>query len=185
MTETRRTRLGRLLDVIINGAAILAALCILTVGALMMAMSLSREFGINLRGADDLIAWLCAASAFLILAQTFQHGGIVRVEILLNRLTPLWRWRMEWISLLVLLGFCLFALSAFTLFTYQSWDFGDVSQGQIVVPLWIPQIFVAIGCLIFTLAVIDELIRVLRHQKPRYQLLQEERLAAGDFGETL
>ena len=185
MTETSRTRLGRLLDVVINGAAILAALCILTVGALMMAMSLSREFGINLRGADDLIAWLCAAAAFLILAQTFQHGGIVRVEIVLNRLSPLWRWRMEWISLLFLCGFCIFALSAFTLFTYQSWNFGDVSQGQIVVPLWIPQIFVAIGCLIFTLAVIDELIRVLRHQKPRYQLMQEERLAAGDFGETL
>jgi ABC-type spermidine/putrescine transport system permease subunit II len=82
-------------------------------------------------------------------------------------------------------GFCLFALAAFSFFVYQSWDFNDVSQGQIIVPLWIPQIFAAIGCLIFFLAVADELARVLRGNKPRYQQMAEDRLSAGDFGETL
>jgi TRAP-type C4-dicarboxylate transport system permease small subunit len=151
----------------------------------MILMSLSREFGFNLRGADDLIAWFCAASAFLILAQTFQHGGIVRVEIMLTYLSEKLRWVMECVSLLFLLAFCFFALSALGWFTYQSWEFHDVSQGQIIVPLWIPQFFVAFGILLFTLAVIDELLRVLRHEKPRYQVMQEERLAAGDFGESL
>ncbi len=183
--DNRRSRPGQLLDLLIDGAAILAALCILAVGILMILMSLSREFGFNLRGADDLIAWFCAASAFLILAQTFQHGGIVRVEIMLSKLSVHLRWVMECISLFFLLTFCLFALSALGWFTYQSWEFNDVSQGQIIVPLWIPQIFVAIGVLLFTLAVVDELCRVLRHEKPRYQVMQEERLAAGDFGETL
>jgi TRAP-type C4-dicarboxylate transport system permease small subunit len=148
-------------------------------------MSLSREFGINLRGADDLIAWLCAAAAFLILGQTFQHGGIVRVEIFLGTLSPKWKHRLEITSLTVMSIFCLFALSAFSFFVFQSWDFNDVSQGQIIVPLWIPQIFAAIGCLIFFLSVLDELVRVLKGGKPRYQQMAEERLSAGDFGETL
>lgn len=180
-----RSLYGRLLDGLIQGAAALAALCILSICILMVSMSLSREFGINLRGADDLIAWLCAASAFLILGQTFQHGGIVRVEIFIGTLGPEWKRRLEIIGLVVMSGFCLFALSAFSLFVFQSWDFNDVSQGQIIVPLWIPQIFAAIGCLIFFLAVLGELIRVLMGGKPRYQQMAEERLSAGDFGETL
>jgi len=182
---TSRSYYGRLLDGLIQGAAALAALCILSICILMVSMSLSREFGINLRGADDLIAWLCAASAFLILAQTFQHGGIVRVEIFLGTLNAQWRRRLEIIGLTVMSGFCLFALAAFSQFVYQSWEFNDVSQGQIIVPLWIPQIFTAIGCLIFFLAVLDELLRVLRGDKPRYQQMAEDRLSAGDFGETL
>jgi TRAP-type C4-dicarboxylate transport system permease small subunit len=182
---TSRSYYGRLLDGLIQGAAALAALCILSICILMVSMSLSREFGINLRGADDLIAWLCAASAFLILAQTFQHGGIVRVEICLGSLNAQWRRRFEIIGLTVMSGFCLFTLAAFSQFVYQSWEFNDVSQGQIIVPLWIPQIFTAFGCLIFFLAVVDELARVLRGQKPRYQQMAEDRLSAGDFGETL
>jgi TRAP-type C4-dicarboxylate transport system permease small subunit len=82
-------------------------------------------------------------------------------------------------------GFCLFSLAAFSLFVYQSWDFNDVSQGQIIVPLWVPQLFVPICCLILFLAVVDELARVLRGDKPRYQQMAEDRLSAGDFGETL
>ena len=180
-----RSYYGRLLDGLIQGAAALAALCILSICILMVSMSLSREFGINLRGADDLIAWLCAASAFLILGQTFQHGGIVRVEIFLGTLNDVWKKRLEIICLAVMSGFCLFALAAFSLFVYQSWDFNDVSQGQIIVPLWIPQICTALGCLIFFLAVVDELIRVIEGGKPRYQQMAEQRLSAGDFGETL
>jgi TRAP-type C4-dicarboxylate transport system permease small subunit len=183
--QVSRSVYGRLLDGLIQGAAALAALCILSICILMVSMSLSREFGINLRGADDLIAWLCAASAFLILGQTFQHGGIVRVEIFLGTLGPEWKRRLEIIGLAVMSGFCLFALSAFSLFVFQSWDFNDVSQGQIIVPLWIPQIFAAIGCLIFFLAVLDELVRVLKGGKSRYQQMAEERLSAGDFGESL
>ena len=182
---TSRSYYGRLLDGLIQGAAALAALSILSICILMVSMSLSREFGINLRGADDLIAWLCAASAFLILAQTFQHGGIVRVEIFLGTLNAQWRRRLEIIGLTVMSGFCLFALAAFSQFVYQSWEFNDVSQGQIIVPLWIPQIFTAFGCLIFFFAVVDELLRVLRGEKPRYQQMAEDRLSAGDFGETL
>lgn len=180
-----RSYYGRLLDGLIEGAAALAALCILSICILMVSMSLSREFGINLRGADDLIAWLCAASAFLILGQTFQHGGIVRVEIFLGTLGDDWKKRLEIIGLTVMAAFCLFALAAFTLFVYQSLEFNDVSQGQIIVPLWIPQIFTALGCLIFFLAVVDELVRVINGGKPRYQQMAEERLSAGDFGETL
>ncbi|MNY79428.1 hypothetical protein D3C86_2200610 [compost metagenome] len=54
-----------------------------------------------------------------------------------------------------------------------------------MIPLWIPQSFAVLGCVGFLLAVADEWLRVVRGHKPRYQVAHEEKLAAGDFGETV
>ncbi|MFJ4291999.1 TRAP transporter small permease subunit [Cupriavidus sp. NPDC089707] len=175
----------RWLDRLLDLFAALGALCILAVCVIMILMSLSRETAVILKGGDDIVAWLCAASAFLVLGQTFQHGGIVRVEMLLEAVGPRRRRVLEVASLTVCLAFAAYATWALGTFAWQSWDIGDVSQGQIVIPLWIPQSFAVLGIIGFLLAVADEWLRVLRRQKPRYQLAQEAKLAAGDFGETV
>ncbi|QWE95971.1 TRAP transporter small permease [Cupriavidus sp. EM10] len=175
----------RWLDHLLDVFAALGALCILAVCIVMIAMSISRETLFVLKGGDDIVAWLCAASAFLILGQTFQHGGIVRVEMLLDAVGPRRRWPLEVVSLTICLIFAAYAAWALGTFAWQSWDINDVSQGQIVIPLWIPQSFAVLGAIGFLLAVADEWLRVVRRQKPRYQLAQEAKLAAGDFGETV
>ncbi|MBF6991316.1 MULTISPECIES: TRAP transporter small permease subunit [Cupriavidus] len=175
----------RWLDRLLDLFAALGALCIFAVCVIMILMSLSRETAVIFKGGDDIVAWLCAASAFLVLGQTFQHGGIVRVEMLLEAVGPRLRWVLEVVSLTVCLAFAAYAAWALGTFAWQSWDIGDVSQGQIVIPLWIPQSFAVVGIIGFLLAVADEWLRVLRRQKPRYRLAQEARLAAGDFGETV
>jgi TRAP-type C4-dicarboxylate transport system permease small subunit len=53
------------------------------------------------------------------------------------------------------------------------------------VPIWIPQMSFLAGVAIFFIAVVDELVTVLRNQKPAYQLADEARRAAGDFSETV
>lgn len=175
----------RWLDRLLDLFAALGALCILAVCIVMIAMSISRETLIVLKGGDDIVAWLCAASAFLVLGQTFQHGGIVRVEMLLEAVGPKRRWLLEALSLTICLVFAAYAAWALGTFAWQSWDIGDVSQGQIVIPLWMPQSFAVLGAIGFLLAVADEWLRVMRRQKPRYQLAQEAKLASGDFGETV
>ena len=68
-------------------------------------------------------------------------------------------------------------------FVYESWRFHEVAQGLIKIPIWIPQLTFVLGVLIFLIAVLDELVAVLRRQKPAYQLAEEERRARGDFSE--
>jgi TRAP-type C4-dicarboxylate transport system permease small subunit len=70
-------------------------------------------------------------------------------------------------------------------FVYQSWQFDEVAQGLIQIPIWIPQMSFVFGALIFLVAVLDELLTVLRGRKPAYQVAEEERRAAGDFSETV
>jgi hypothetical protein len=42
-----------------------------------------------------------------------------------------------------------------------------------------------VGIIIFFVAIVDELVAVLRREKPAYQLAEEERRARGDFSESV
>src|SRR3954465_13433478 len=76
----------RFLDRLYWGSGALAALCLAAICVMMLAQSFGREAGILVRGADDIVAWLCAASAFFALGHTFRHGELVRVGIWLDML---------------------------------------------------------------------------------------------------
>ena len=176
-----RPTLDRLYD--LSGA--LAALCLAAVCAVMLAQAIGRETGLLIRGADDITAWLTAASAFLALGHTFRHGELVRVGLFLERLKPRARHRAELAALSVTLAFVAYMLWAVTKFVYESWRFGELAQGLIKIPIWIPQSSVVAGVAIFFVAVVDEWLTVFRGEKPTYVLAEEARQATGDFSEML
>jgi TRAP-type C4-dicarboxylate transport system permease small subunit len=152
---------------------------------MMLAQSFGREAGILIRGAEDITAWLTAASAFFALGHTFRHGELVRVGLWLDMLKTRSRWFAEIFSLGITLLFSAYMMWSVTHFVYESWKFKEVAQGLIRVPIWIPQLSLVLGVWIFLIAVLDELVTVLKKQKPAYQLAEEARRAAGDFSETV
>lgn len=175
----------RFLDRLYSASGALAALCLAGICVLMLAQAAGREFGLLIRGADDITAWLCAASAFFALGHTFRHGELVRVGLLIDVLAPGPR-RIAEIAALSATGLFVGYMGwAVTRFVYDSWKFREVAQGLIQIPIWIPQLSFVLGVLIFLIAVLDELVVVLRGHKPAYQLAEEERLAQGDFSEMV
>ena len=72
-----------------------------------------------------------------------------------------------------------------TSFTWESYEFKEMATGLVVIPIWIPQSTFAIGCWLLLIALIDELIGVLRGHTPSYQRAVEERHAAGDFSSDI
>ena len=175
----------RFLDGLYAGAGVAAALAMAAICVLMLAQAAGREAGILIRGADDIVAWLCAACAFLALGHTFRSGDLVRVGVFLDRLPQRMRWYAELFALTLTALFTAYILWALTRFVYDSWQFKEVAQGLIRVPIWIPQLSLPLGIAIFFVAVLDELATVLRRQKPAYQRAEEARAASGDFSEKL
>src|SRR5688572_18123584 len=151
----------------------------------MLLQAFGREAGILFRGADDIVSWLCAAAAFFALGHTFRHGELVRVGLWLERLGPRARRAMEIASLVIATLFVAYMLWAVSRFVYESWRFNEVAQGLIKVPIWIPQTTFLGGIAIFFVAIVDELLAVLRREKPAYQIADERRRASGDFSETV
>ena len=175
----------RFLDRLYAASGVLAAVCLASIGALMLAQAFGREAGILIRGADDIVAWLTAACAFLALGYTFRHGELVRVGLWIDMLAPRARRIAELAALGVTALFVAYMLWAVSRFVYESWQFKEVTQGLIAIPIWMPQMSLVLGAAIFLVAVVDELFAVLRKEKPAYQVAEEARRAAGDYSETV
>ena len=59
------------------------------------------------------------------------------------------------LSATILAGFLAFYSARLT---WQSWDIDDISVGIDATPMWIPQIFMALGTIVFFIAFCDELV---------------------------
>ena len=171
----------RFLDAVYLLAGGLAALNILAVMLLMVGQSVLREFGVRTGAVNDLVAWCCAAASFLAMAHAFKHGDFVRVTLLLERVNPRLR---RWLEIGCLaVGTAAVAYLAYwaNRYTYESWEFNDIAQGQLVLALWIPQSCFALGSILLLVAVLDEFVIVLRGGRPSYVVAVEQRHAAGDY----
>lgn len=175
----------RLLDTVYSGTAWLAAASVFAICALMLLQSIGREFGVQTGGANDVVAWLCAASAFLAMAHAFKHGDFVRVTLLSEKVSPATQRALE-IGALAIAALSVGYLSWWaTRFTYESWQFNEISSGLLVVPLWIPQTAFVVGTWVFFIAVLDEAWTVLRGGQPAYVVAVQERHARGDFSSDI
>lgn len=135
----------------------------------MMLLSAGRPVGFNIPAADDFVSWCMAAMAFLGLAHTFRHGEMIRVGLLIDRLEGKTRHWIELGCLIIGTGFIAFFAYNAVKMNYQSWQFGDMSQGVVLVPMWIPQIGYSAGLIVLLIAFVDELIHVGTGGKPRYE----------------
>ena len=151
----------------------------------MLAQAAMREFGMLLRGADDIVSWLCAASAFLALGYTFRRGELVRIGLLIERLPPRVRRPVALSALAVTVAFVGYMLYAAASFVFESWKFSEVAQGLIQIPIWIPQMSFVLGAAILFVAVLDEFVVLARGGKPAYEAAEEDRRARKDFSETV
>ena len=173
--------LRRLLDGLYAVSAGLAALSLLSIFLVMMAQVALREMEAQFPGADDITAYLCVATTFFALAATFRRGELIRVGIVLDRLPPGPRRAME--ALVLALAAVIVAYIAWN--TAQdmlfSLEIEEVAQGTVPFPLWVPKLAMPIGAGLLLVAILDELVTVLRGGRPRYVVAAEERAAAGDF----
>ena len=56
---------------------------------------------------------------------------------------------------------------------YESWIFDELSQGYIAIPVWIPQLPMAVGAVLFFIALIDDIISALQGNTPTFVGLEE------------
>jgi TRAP-type C4-dicarboxylate transport system permease small subunit len=177
--------LRRLLDGLYASAGAVGAGCVALICLLMLVQAIGRQFGWPTGAINDVVAWLCAAAAFLTMPHAFKHGDFVRVTLVLEKMAPPKRRRMELVCLAI--AVCAIGYLAFWAcrFTYQSWEYNEVAQGLWAVPIWIPQLSFAFGSVLFLVAMVDEFVLVLRGHEPTFVRLVRERHAQGDFSSDL
>jgi TRAP-type C4-dicarboxylate transport system permease small subunit len=153
------------LDRLYDAAGYLAAFFMVGILAMVLASVVGRMAGFNLRGSDAYAGYCMAASGFLALAHTLKRGEHIRVSLLLDRFGGRLRRPLDIWSHAAGVFFS-GALARYSIhLAWQSHVFNDMSQGNDATPLWIPQIAMAVGATVLAIAMLDDLVRLLRHKE--------------------
>lgn len=165
--------LRRSLDLLYLAGGVAGGVALVAIAAIIAAQVIGRQFGLQFPGADDLTAFAVAGSALLPLAYAFRHGAHIRVDLIIGHLKGRARFAMEAWALIVTAGLCAYLAFAMADLTYDSWQFEDVAQGTVPWVLWYPQAACAAGCVLFAIALLDDLVVHLSGGTPSYRRAAE------------
>lgn len=147
---------------IANGAAAIAAtILVLMIGHILLEIILRSFFDTSTYVLDEFVGYAVASMTFLTLAYALRDGTLIRVNLLLGRLSGSPR---RWIEIgCSSLVFVLFSYILFFFFKTwkRDWDRNAVSGSIAEVPLWIPEGIVVIGLTIFVLQLLVYTIRTI------------------------
>lgn len=169
--------MSQFLNAIYRLAEVLAGLSLILIFLLVGGGVLVRAAGIQVAGSDDFAAYGLVGVFFLALGPTYRRNELIRVGLLIERLSPRARQPLE--IFLTLLATVATAWATWWLgrMVYDSHRFHDVAQGLIAIPLWIPQMTMVIGSAVLLLALVEDLVRFALRQPPSYIAAQQ---TAGD-----
>lgn len=175
----------RFLDTLYATALWASALCLLAIALLVGAQLAGRLLDgtlalLHLPRTDfvilslaEICGYLLAAASFLALAGTLKAGNHIRVTMLLalvgertRRLIEIWAFALATVAA----AYMTWQIASFA---WVSFQFGDVSPGVVRVPLWIPQVGMALGAAILTISLVDELVQVLWRGRPTFRAAED------------
>lgn len=147
----------KFLDGLYGATAWLAGLGMIGILVMVLLTVLSRVIGFNAPGTDAYAGYAMAGCGFMALASTLKKGEHIRVTLLLGALKGKALKTMEVTALVIATTLAGFLAFYSTRLVFQSWEIDDISVGIDATPMWIPQIFMALGTIVFFIAFCDEL----------------------------
>ncbi|WP_025900084.1 TRAP transporter small permease [Sneathiella glossodoripedis] len=169
------------LNSLYKGGGLLGAFFILLIAVLVVAqvflnmidrvagLVFEDAIGLTIPSYSDFTGFFLAASSFLALAYTLREGGHIRVTLVLQQLPEKIQHLAEIWCLVFVSAITIFATIYTGFLVHESWVYEDMSSGMVAVPIWIPQSSVLLGLAILSIALIDELITVLRGGAASYE----------------
>ncbi|MBI4291713.1 MAG: TRAP transporter small permease subunit [Betaproteobacteria bacterium] len=161
------------LEALYDAAGYLAAFFMVGLLAMVLASVAGRLAGFQLRGSDAYAGYCMAAASFLALAHTLKRGEHIRVTLFLERFERRFKRALDLWSHLAGTFFCAVLAYYSARLVWQSLVFNDISQGNDATPLWIPQIAMAAGSLVLFVAMVDDLMLLIRRRSYRTKAVDE------------
>lgn len=155
----------KFLDRLYDAAGYLAAFFMAGILLMVLASVIGRLVGFNLRGSDAYAGYCMAAASFLALAHTLKRGEHIRVTLFLERFGGRFKRPLDLWCHAAGTFFCA-ALAVYSVrLVWQSRAFNDISQGNDATPMWIPQIAMAVGAVVLLIAMVDDLVLLIRRRE--------------------
>jgi len=175
----------RLLDTLYRTALWTSAFCLVAI-ALMVGVQLAARLidgslsllhlprtDFVILSLDEIGGYLLAAASFFALGGTLKAGAHIRVTLVLSTLGERARRYAEIWAFGFAAATAAYITGQLANFAWVSYRFHEVSPGVIRVPLVYPQAAMAIGALILTIALVDELLIVVHRGRPSFRSTED------------
>lgn len=134
----------------------------------LLRMAGLPAYGFIIPSLAEFAGFLLVAASFLGLAGSLRSGTQIRVTLAIGSLPMALRRPAEIVVLAVAAALTTFFCWYCVMLVLDSYRYGEVSYGIIVVPLWIPQAAMAAGVGVFAIALIDDLVMLLTGGQASY-----------------
>ncbi|ABV92778.1 tripartite ATP-independent periplasmic transporter DctQ component [Dinoroseobacter shibae DFL 12 = DSM 16493] len=177
--------LTRTLDRIYTAAGALAGVFLVLICVIVTAQIVARQLETIIPSADQFAGFCLAATSFLGLAYSFRSGSHIRVTLFTQLL------RGPGGRLALILALAVGAAIAATLAWHtsamvaQNFARGEVTSGLVPVPLWIPQIGMALGVILFAVAIVEDLVRAILGHQTLFDAAERKLKDAQEAGEPV
>lgn len=144
-----------ILDRLYLASGAVSGIGIVLICLIILARVVGRWLGILIPSSEDFAGYLLSASSFLALAYAFRSGAHIRVSLFISRLPAnalVWVDRFVLTIASILVCFIAYHL---TYMVWESWDFEEVTSGYVPMPLWLVQLPMPVGAIIFAISVLD------------------------------
>jgi len=166
--------MSRLLQKIYDLCGMIAGGLILCICLLISAQICLNAFGRFVPGVlpstipsyADFSGFMLAGATFLAMAHTLRAGGHIRVNLVVSRLPQTAQFIAEFFVLIAAVGLIGYATYFMGALVVESVHYGDVSNGIIPVPLWIPQSVAAFGIALLLVAVVHTFFELVAARAP-------------------
>jgi TRAP-type C4-dicarboxylate transport system permease small subunit len=183
----------RFLDRLYLAAGWLSAACFMAIALMVTAQLIGRivdsimrlfgmvPYGFIVEGLAEIAGYLLATASLLALGLALKSASHIRITMLLGLLPTRPRWFFELFAIGISTAFAAYMTLRMGLLAYDSWVYNEVSFGLVPVQLAYPQAAMAFGLLVFTIALVDELIITFTTGKPSF-VVSEDAIALGKEG---
>lgn len=153
---------SKISDGLSNAGAYLSGILLVSLVLLILTEIFLRYFfDMSTMIADEYSGYLYLASIFLGLAYTFLKEGHIRINIITSKLSENENSFIDVVASIITLGVLSFILYRTILFTYDSFELEMLSEAVSETPLYLTQLVMPLGTILFILAVISFLIKRL------------------------
>lgn len=164
----------RILDLTYRAAGVLAGCFLVAICVIVCAQIVARQLGTIIPSADQFAGFCLAATSFLGLAWSFRSGTHIRVTLFTRALKgPLHR---AGLILALAIGTAITGILAWhtVAMVAQNLGRGEVTSGLVPVPLWLPQAGMAVGLVLFAVAMVEDLVRAIRGETPVFAATEDD-----------
>lgn len=175
--------LTRALDLLYRGAGVLAGVFLVAIAAIVTAQIGARLAGRIIPSSDEFAGFCLAATSFLGLAYAFRAGSHIRVTLFVQATRG--PFRRAFLVIALALG----AAAALTFawhtcaMVFENFARDEVTSGLVPIPLWWPQLGMAVGVALFALAIVEDLVRASLGGEPVFA--RDEDRGVAETGEPV